>query len=462
MPSSTTKLAESMSYDAVRAIPFTQIHRRPTRHDYKTLKKEAANLASKMDNLTFAWSPEPTNSKEYGLLAKIIGADEYTHLTNQTWVQEVEPASYNPAITDATVTHMRKGMEEEWEKKRESWYIQKGFLRGVVMNMRDALDKQYYSQLKHVITAYRNTTAIQILDHLNTRWRPLDVQAQKIPKKEFYTDWDTSNMHPTAFGMKLDKDQNCLNRLGIVISNEDKLQFYLKQIYASNYFDKAEMVAWENKPILIKDDYDKAKRYFETLVKDFKTYTQNSGGTVGKAGYNSPNQVADMGDEIQKYIQEIASATVADKAKTAELAANISEVTKAKDAQINSITAQIKLLTDTVALLSKSIANKENIGSNSSGGSSSGSGSSGSGGGGLGGGHDFRYTRNMGNYCWSCGHHPVGMKPNSITCTHKKDRHKDGATATNCMGGENFRPRKYKIKPSQQEHASYKGKSAPN
>jgi hypothetical protein len=123
MQSSTAKLAESASYDTVRATPFTRIHGRPTRHDYKTLKKEAADLASKMDSLTFAWSHDPTNGNEYRLLAKIIGANEYTHLTYQTWVQEVEPASYNPAITDATVTHMQKRMEEEWEEKRESWYI---------------------------------------------------------------------------------------------------------------------------------------------------------------------------------------------------------------------------------------------------------------------------------------------------------------------------------------------------
>jgi hypothetical protein len=106
MPSSTAKSAESASYDAIRATPFTQIHGRPMRHDYKTLKKEAADLASKVDNLTFAWSRDPTNGKKYRLLAKIIGADKYTHLTNQTWFQEVEPASYNLAITDATVTHM--------------------------------------------------------------------------------------------------------------------------------------------------------------------------------------------------------------------------------------------------------------------------------------------------------------------------------------------------------------------
>ncbi len=31
------------------------------------------------------------------------------------------------------------------------------------------------------------------------------------------------------------------------------------------------MVVWENKPVFIKDNYNKAKWYFETLIKDFKT-----------------------------------------------------------------------------------------------------------------------------------------------------------------------------------------------
>jgi hypothetical protein len=147
MPLSTAKSAESASYDAVRATPFTCIHRCPTCHGYKTLKKEVADLASEVNNLTFAWSCDPATGKEYGLLAEIIGEDEYNHLTSQTWVQEVEPAHYNPDINDATVTHMRKQMEEEWEEKPKSWYIRKGFLHGVTMNMRNALDKQYYSQL---------------------------------------------------------------------------------------------------------------------------------------------------------------------------------------------------------------------------------------------------------------------------------------------------------------------------
>ena len=63
---------------------------------------------------------------------------------------------------------MPKRIEEEWEETRKSWFIRKGFLPGVTMNMRNALDEQYYSQLKHVNTAYQNTTPIQILEHLDT------------------------------------------------------------------------------------------------------------------------------------------------------------------------------------------------------------------------------------------------------------------------------------------------------
>ena len=115
------------SYDAVRATPFTQIHGRPTRHDYESLKKEASDLASKVDNITFAWSHDQATGEEYRLLAEIIGDVKYTHLTNLNWAQEMEPAKYDQAITATTATHTRKRLEEEWEEKCKSWFIRKGF-----------------------------------------------------------------------------------------------------------------------------------------------------------------------------------------------------------------------------------------------------------------------------------------------------------------------------------------------
>ena len=114
MPS-TTKSIEAEAFEAVRATPFTKIHGRPTRNDYETLKKEVLDLASELEDITYDWTRSPTG-KEYGLLAEIIGKDEYQHLTNLTWVQETEPGPYDPDIDDTTPTHARKRMEQEWER----------------------------------------------------------------------------------------------------------------------------------------------------------------------------------------------------------------------------------------------------------------------------------------------------------------------------------------------------------
>ncbi len=61
-----------------------------------------------------------------------------------------------------------------------------------------------------------------------SRWCPLDVRSRKLLKAEFRTNWDSTVMHLTAFDMKLDKEQAHIDRLRVVISNKDKLQFYME------------------------------------------------------------------------------------------------------------------------------------------------------------------------------------------------------------------------------------------
>jgi hypothetical protein len=92
---------------------------------------------------------------------------------------------YNPTITNVTLTHKRKRKDKDWELGHTSWYIRKGFLKGIVDNLRDAIDEQYYSQLRHCLTAYRNITPYQILEHLNNCWCPLNVQAKKALKQAY-------------------------------------------------------------------------------------------------------------------------------------------------------------------------------------------------------------------------------------------------------------------------------------
>ena len=81
------------------------MHGRPTRRDYKILKEEACAPASEVEDITYVWSKNLTDN--YGLLADIMGVDEYDDLTGiATYVIPNEPESYDPNITNATPTHM--------------------------------------------------------------------------------------------------------------------------------------------------------------------------------------------------------------------------------------------------------------------------------------------------------------------------------------------------------------------
>jgi hypothetical protein len=126
MPSaSMAKMVETTAYDAVSANPFMHIHGRLTRNDYKTLKKEASDLASEVKDITFDWARDTNTGNEYGLLTEIIGEPKYTLLTGILWVQEVEPVKYNPAIAAATA-HIQGSKWRKNGKKDTHHGISKG------------------------------------------------------------------------------------------------------------------------------------------------------------------------------------------------------------------------------------------------------------------------------------------------------------------------------------------------
>jgi hypothetical protein len=65
-----------------------------------------------------------------------------------------------------------------------------------------------------------------------------------VLKKEYYTKWDADE-HLMAFGKRINNDQCALVHSDVTIANNDKLQFYLEEIYDSNHFDKQEMLTWD-------------------------------------------------------------------------------------------------------------------------------------------------------------------------------------------------------------------------
>jgi hypothetical protein len=68
--------------------------------------------------------------------------------------------------------------------------------------------------------------------------------------------------------------------------------------------------------------------------------------------------------------------------------------------------------------------------------------------------------RNIGRYCYSHGYHPVGANHTSANCIWKKDSHEDKAMWINNLGGDTFWPSANCIAINQQNHATWKGKSA--
>jgi hypothetical protein len=153
--------------------------------------------------------------------------------------------------------------------------------------------------------------------------------------------------------------------------------------------------------------------------------------------------MADCGDEIRKYIQQLACAGAA---KATDTAANIQ--TKEK---LTLIKAEVKKLTTTIALMIGKF-NGENINPNKEdhGGSKQNSRRP-----------QMKKLRNMGAYCSLHGFHPLGCNHNSTTCNWKKPEHKTEATWSTRLGGDMYWPTAKWVAVKQQSHPLWKQMTAP-
>ena len=105
-------------------------------------------------------------------------------------------------------------------------------------------------------------------------------------------------------------------------------------------------MAWDQKPSATKTDCTLARTYFENIIKATNTYEQNAGSKPQR--YDSANQLADLGNEIKGYIQQVASNN------TTRGAANVH--TKEKLAIME---AEIRKLAEAMTVLTAAM-NKEN------------------------------------------------------------------------------------------------------
>jgi len=240
---------------------------------------------------------------------------------------------------------------------------------------------------------------------------------------------------------------------GITINDDELNEHFVAEMYSSNKFTAEDMKSWEEKDEADKNDWDIIVEYFNDKMTATDIYLNNAGGG-DKIKYDSTanvsdDKLADLGDDLREFILTLQQSKLSNSSTDTTVTDTTSNV---KDAKYDAMTERMIAMEKMMEKMMTQMGEKKTTATNTTTGNDKDGAKT----------RAFKCPRNMGGYCHSCGYHPVGPKHDSETCTRKKEGHVDTATWT--KRGENGCtdwPAVSKVKPSQQEHTSFKGKSAP-
>ena len=164
------------------------------------------------------------------------------------------------------------------------------------------------------------------------------------------------------------------------------------------------------------------------------------------------DKLADMGDQIREYIQQITQV----KENVPPPPSNIKPATSSNSSD-KAVEEMNKRMANLESMMTDFCSNKENRGSGSSNNNNNKNKQKGNRRG------PETRIRNMGAYCYSCGFNPIGKNHTSKTCNsrYKRSTHDDNATWTNRGDGNGSMVWPTKIHEDQKNHEAYAGKSAP-
>ena len=130
-----------------------------------------------------------------------------------------------------------KNQEAKHENWKRDYAVYSGFCKGCKENMMKALDARYYKQLSEKTFKYSKLLPWDFITHLETKWVFLDeMQIQQL-KDKYKKGW-RPNEHISAFARRLNENQAKLATDGITISDVDKNQHYMLQIWKSDMFSQ--------------------------------------------------------------------------------------------------------------------------------------------------------------------------------------------------------------------------------
>ena len=283
---------EEQTYRSVVAEDVTRIYGKPTWQAKERLKMQLGKIAIK-HKVSYDWSGGK------GLIPLIIGATRWAadYPALAAFVQPTQPPNA-PTIAAGTTQHIAKELRDQNDLMKRDWAVVCGFNRGVGEVIRRSIDSKFYEDLEHVSYGYDDVLPRDYIHHLEDEHCPLDEQAIKKVRDHYFRGWERNKTpRPEGlkkFGKRLDEEQAALDRDGITVSDADKKDHYLIQVYTSGVWPAAIIREWKKKPYA-DQTYANAKDFFEDEAKGLGEVERLMGDAAPANGFESAAAVLERG-----------------------------------------------------------------------------------------------------------------------------------------------------------------------
>ena len=283
---------EDQTYKSVIAEQVTRIHGKPAWRQKEILKREFTRIAIK-HKVSYDWSGGK------GLIPLIIGKDRMTedYPRLPTFKHPDRPPNAPTIAAGATPAEIQSAKDENNILKRD-YAVVAGFCRGAGELFQRAVDSEYYEDLEHVSYGYDDVLPIEYFDHLEEEHCPLDERAIKEVRAHYFRGWERSKAPKPEgirkFGKRLDEEQEALDRDDVKISDADKIDHYLLEVYQSGVFPAATIREWKKKTASTQT-WKNAKKFFEAENSGLTEVHRLMGNEAQGNGYESAAAALERG-----------------------------------------------------------------------------------------------------------------------------------------------------------------------
>ena len=123
-------------------------------------------------------------------------------------------------------------------------------------------------------------------------------------KEAYMVAWNPVTKSLIEFSIMLDRKQKKLAVNKVIISDKDKLNHFVEQMYSSNTFDRDTFICWEDLLDDEKESWKTTNEYFENKHSKIKTSNANNKNKAKNVGYKSTALMKETNTEAKEEVRE--------------------------------------------------------------------------------------------------------------------------------------------------------------